>query len=34
MDDGFEDELKQRYFQFVVFDDEEEVEDDVVGIAK
>ena len=34
MDDGFEEELKQKYFQFVIFDDEVDVEDDVVGVAK
>ena len=34
MDEAFEEELKQRYFQFVIFNDEEEVNDDVVGIAK
>jgi len=34
MDDEFEEEMKQKYFQFVIFDDEVDIEDDVVGIAK
>lgn len=34
MDDSFEEELKQKYFQFVIFDDEADIEDDVIGIAK
>ena len=34
MDEAFEEELKQRYFQFVIFDDDVELNDDVVGIEK
>lgn len=33
-DEEFCDELKQRYFQFTIFDDDKEVNEDVYGIAK
>ena len=35
MDETFEEELKQKYFQFVIFDDDVQVAtEDVVGVAK
>ncbi len=34
MDEQLEDEFKQKYLEFVIFDDEEQVNDDVVGIAR
>jgi len=34
MSEEFEDELKQKYVQFTIFDDEKEVNEDVIGTAK
>jgi hypothetical protein len=34
MDEDFANNLKQKYFQFTIFDDEKEVNEDVFGFAK
>ncbi len=34
MNEELQEELKQNYFQFTIFDDDKPVNDDIIGISK